>query len=549
MSAAKKLKVNYKREVSINQDYLEYLKGMAQYVAGKKMPAAVRLEQAVLGGCLIDVNAFGIIRMLLEPKHFYEERHQIIFRALQEMDAENARIDLLTVSEYLTRKKEELKIGGAYYLVELTSVVASTANIEYHARIIYQKWIARDGVRLCATYLKKFLNEEDDVFDQRNSISDHMRVMPPQGFFRVEDFNTAIQKGADAPELTKMCGHLWNRTEVAFFFGPPGTGKSIAAVMIADALSKGKDVLPGILVNECPPQKVLYIDFELTNRNIKTRYSNEAGEEYEFDEDMLKRAYINDNFLDYDKPIDKIAQQQIEQMILLHKPEVMIVDNITYLTSESNQDADIAKRLMKRLVYYKKKYHMSLLVIAHTTKSTLTSFQPLEQRDMAGSAQLQNFADAIFGIKTSALDPNMKYLKQFKDRNEPEENKADNVIVMQTEMGGKERNFLTFNYMRHDKELTHLSTPDDEQAMKILIEQACQIQAKEYTSFGRLIKEIGWTKSRNNLISKMRAYATESWEYEVGESGKIVYAVPIDEVPLVQSNNEMPRNHNNELAF
>ena len=63
------------------------------------------------------------------------------------------------------------------------------------------------------------------------------------------------------------------------------------------------------------------------------------------------RASINPDFLDYDDRLDKIAQTQIENLILTFKPEVVIVDNITFLTSESNQDTDVAKRLMKKLVF------------------------------------------------------------------------------------------------------------------------------------------------------------------------------------------------------
>lgn len=497
--------------------------------ASEEVPHATDLEECVLGALMLDNTAFAKVKDMLRPEHFWVKAHQYVYEACEALHATNTPIDIVLVTDRLRKDGKLDGVGGPVAVIELTNKVASAANIEYHAHIIYEMWMRRDGIDQCLKQLYHFKDMKRDVFDSRNDLSDALRVMPPKSFFKVGNFNQAIESGANAPELHKMCGHLWNRTEVCFFFGPPGTGKSIAAIQIADALSKGQDVIPNILVNECEPQKVLYIDFELTDRNIKNRYSSDedANKNYTFNSDNLLRATINPDFLDFDERLDKIAQKQIESLILTYKPEVMIVDNITFLTSESSQDTDVAKKLMKKLVYYKRKHDLSLLVIAHTNKG-YSPFTPLESKDMAGSAQLQNFADALFGIKRSAMDEHMIYLKQFKDRNEPMVNGSDNVITFTTGKGGADNTFLGYEFHSFAREVQHLATPDDdEELMKLQIKKAVEIYVNDKHGYRKVMKAIGWDRSLNNLRTRMQKYAKESEEYEFDpEKGTIKLATP-----------------------
>lgn len=492
-------------------------------------PSAIPEEECVLGALMLDHSAFAIVKDLLKAEYFSLKAHQLIYAACESLNNAHKPIDFILVIDQLKRAGHLEKVGGPAFVIELTNKLASAANIEVHAMNIYEQWMRRDGIEKCIKRMYDFKDPVKDVFDIRNNFSDELRVLPPKSFFKVTGFNKSIESGAKAPNLDKMCGHLWNKTEVAFFFGPPGTGKSIFAIQVADAVSKGKDVVPNILINECGPQKVLYIDFELTDRNIKNRYSSDEdpNKHYTFDDDNLLRAVINPDFLDYDERLDKIAQKQIESLILTHNPEVMIVDNITFLTSESSQDTEVASKLMKKLIYYKRKYGMSLLVIAHTTKA-YSPFSPLQDSDMAGSAQLQNFADALFGIKRSAMDEHMIYLKQFKDRNEPMVNGSENVLTFTTGKGGADNSFLSYEYHTVTRELQHLATPDDDaELMKLQIKKAVEIYVNERGGYRKVMKAIGWDRSLNNLRTRMQKYARESEEYEFEEeTGNIKLATP-----------------------
>lgn len=488
--------------------------GLADYLLGKPMPAAPELEEAVIGACLADVKAFGLVRQILEPKHFYSEANQLIFEAMKALEEDpRAKIDMLTVMEQLKANKKLNAVGGPGYLAGLTNRVASAANLEYHSRLVYQKWVERDTIQNLCTYLRKSFDGSEDVFNLRNDISEVMRVQPPTALLKSGSFTKSAEEGKKMPKLDRICGSLWNRGEVAFFFGPPGTGKSIFAVQIADAMSKGKDVIDGYLTNECEPLKVLYLDFELTDQNMTKRYTNQFGEVYDFDDEMLIRVHINDDFLDFDEKIDKLIHQQIENLILIHKPDALIVDNITWITSENSQDASVATRIMKRLVFYKKRYGLSLLVIAHAVKAAKNKHVPLESSDMQGSSNLEIFCDAKFGIKTSAVDPNLKYIKQFKDRNEEALYEEDNVIILSINDKSNEphQSFLGFNVKGFDRESAHIAMqePVSKNDENDFIENCIIEMYKNNWSWSDAVKETGWIKSLNTLRTKVGKWIDE----------------------------------------
>ena len=141
---------------------------VAEYVFGKVRPQAVPLEEAVLGGILLDKNALALVMDILRPDVFYLERHQVIYRAIVQLYESSSPIDLLTVTEALRRSQELERAGGAFYLVELTNRVASAANIEYHARIIAQKYIMREVVQLGGELLKDGYEDTMDCFELLN---------------------------------------------------------------------------------------------------------------------------------------------------------------------------------------------------------------------------------------------------------------------------------------------------------------------------------------------------------------------------------------------
>lgn len=132
---------------------------------GKLPPQAPELEEAVLGALMLEKDALNEVIDLLQPESFYKESHQRIFRAIQELFNASEPIDIVTVVSQL-RKMGDLEIvGGAYYITQLTNKVSSSANIEYHARIISQKHIQRELIRISTETIRDAYDETTDVFD------------------------------------------------------------------------------------------------------------------------------------------------------------------------------------------------------------------------------------------------------------------------------------------------------------------------------------------------------------------------------------------------
>ena len=132
---------------------------------GKLPPQAIELEEAVLGAMLIDKKGVDEVIDLLEPEAFYKTAHQNIFESIFNLFKNAQPIDLLTVSADLRKNGKLESIGGDYYLVQLTQKVASSAHIEFHARIILQKYIQRSLIRISNEIIESSYKESVDVFD------------------------------------------------------------------------------------------------------------------------------------------------------------------------------------------------------------------------------------------------------------------------------------------------------------------------------------------------------------------------------------------------
>jgi len=132
---------------------------------GKLPPQAIDLEEAVLGAIMLEKNAIISIIDILKPDSFYKDAHQKIFRVMLDLAAKMLPIDILTVTEELRKRKELDEVGGPLFISQLTNRVASAANIEYHARIIAQKYIQRELIRISSEIQNKAFDESMDVDD------------------------------------------------------------------------------------------------------------------------------------------------------------------------------------------------------------------------------------------------------------------------------------------------------------------------------------------------------------------------------------------------
>ena len=265
-------------------------------------------------------------------------------------------------------------------------------------------------------------------------------AVPEQvGMLTIKTANRTIKEAALRPNPDALYLTLWYEGEVCCLFSDSNLGKSILAMQIAAQIAAIK--------------KVLYFDFELSDKQFQLRDTDEQGNLNVFP-DSLYRVEINRDSLDISNFEDAIIGN-IEQAAIQTGARVLIIDNLTYLCIASEK-GDAAGTLMFRLMALKKKHGLSMLILAHTPKRCLSN--PITQNDLAGSKKLYNFFDSVFAIGKSAKDNSVRYIKQLKVRYGNYTYDSDNVIVSAIEKIGA---FLQFVNIGYATEKEHLKEPSD----------------------------------------------------------------------------------------
>ena len=177
----------YNKYSKNNQEAFEKLTG----IEGTLPPQAIELEQAVLGALMLERDAIIDVQEYVKAETFYLEEHRIIFKAIQALSFDMKAIDLYTVTERLKAQKELQKVGGAPYLAELTQKVASAAHIEFHAKIIAQKYVQRELIRSATEIERRSYDDEVDVTE--------LIGFAEQEIFRVSEGNVkrSVQAASD----------------------------------------------------------------------------------------------------------------------------------------------------------------------------------------------------------------------------------------------------------------------------------------------------------------------------------------------------------------
>lgn len=254
---------------------------LSNFVFGKVQPQAVPLEEAVLGALMLDREALPMVMDTLRPESFYLESHQQIYRAIIRLFERSNPVDLLTVTEELKKAGELDKIGGGYYLVELSNRVASAANIEYHARIIAQKHIQRELIGVSTRTIRDAYEDTTDVFNlldeaekglfaiTQNNLSRSYESMGSlsskvlkqiEELSKKEDGLTGVPTGfTDLDRLTSG----WQPSDLIIVAARPGMGKCLGkgtkVLMYNGSLQNVEDLNPGDLLmgDDSTPRTIL----------------------------------------------------------------------------------------------------------------------------------------------------------------------------------------------------------------------------------------------------------------------------------------------------
>ena len=250
---------------------------------GKIPPQAIDLEEAVLGAMLIDEKGVNEVIDILSPEVFYKRSHQLIFESIQRLFRESEPVDLLTVSADLKKNKNFEVVGGDFYLISLSQKVSSSAHIEYHSRIIQQKFIQRKLITISNEIIQKSYNESTDVIDlldeaesklydiAQNNIkgsSETAQNLVIQAKNRIEEISkqeglSGISTGFE--KLDRLTSG-WQPSDLIIVAARPGMGKTALALSMARNVSVQKKI------------PVAFFSLEMSSVQLITRLiSSETG--------------------------------------------------------------------------------------------------------------------------------------------------------------------------------------------------------------------------------------------------------------------------------
>ncbi len=224
---------------------------LSTMVYGKVPPQAKDLEEAVLGAIMLESGVFDTVCSILQPECFYVEAHQRIYRAMQRLYQKSQPTEILMVIEELKTSEDLDIIGGPYFIVRLTNRVVSAANVEAYSRIIIQKFIARELIRISGETISAAYEDSSDVFEvldyhegqvmelhstHSGKTSRHVselvgaRVERIEALRKAKRFVTGVHSGYnDLDTLT----HGWQPTDLIILAARPSVGKTALALNLA----------------------------------------------------------------------------------------------------------------------------------------------------------------------------------------------------------------------------------------------------------------------------------------------------------------------------
>ena len=259
---------------------------MSTMVYGKVPPQAKELEEAVLGAIMLEKSAFDTVIEILKPECFYVDAHQRIYMAMQSLQQKNQPIDILTVVEELKTKDELEMVGGPYYVTRLTNAVVSSANIEAHSRIILQKFIQRELIRISGEIISESYEDSTDVFDLLDDAesklfeitNNHLRKnfdsidsILVKAVQRIEDMRhrneelTGVPSGF--PSLDKVT-YGWQPSDLVILAARPAVGKTAFAL----------NLVRNAALSPTKPTPVAFFSLEMSSAQLVQRILSAESE-------------------------------------------------------------------------------------------------------------------------------------------------------------------------------------------------------------------------------------------------------------------------------
>ena len=281
---------------------------------GKLPPQARDMEQAVLGALMIDKEAIGDVIDILKPEGFYDDKNSMIFKAILDLFEHSEPIDILTVTEQLKRNGDLDSIGGPYYLTELTNRVASSANSEFHARIVVQKFIQRELIRVSSQIIEDAYEDTTDVFDLLDKSEKSIFEITNNNLRRgMQDMNQLVAKALnEISEVREKKGLLgipsgfveldrmtsgWQPTDLVIVAARPAMGKTSFVLNMARNAAVEHD------------QAVVVFSLEMGATQLAKRL---ITSETEIESDKIKNGRLEGyEWMELNKKVEKLSNAKL----------------------------------------------------------------------------------------------------------------------------------------------------------------------------------------------------------------------------------------------
>ena len=391
---------------------------------GRIPPQAVDLEEVVLGALMLEKEAVNAVIDILTPEGFYKEAHQLIFAAIKDLFTKSEPIDILTVTNHLKSTNDLDAVGGAYYISQLTNRVVSSANIEYHSRIILQKHIQRQLIQISSETIKDAYEDSADVFDlldnaenklfqiSENNLRRNYDQMPDLVKLAIEDIEKAKNSGSQLRGVPSGYTELdritqgWQKSDLIILAARPSMGKTAFALNMAR--NAAVDFNKPIAFFSLEMSSVQLVTRLISSETSLTADKLRTGrlEEYEWQQLNTKvtplinaKIFIDDtpqlSVFDLRAKCRRLKQQHDIQMIFIDYLQLMTAK--TEKNGNREQEISNISRSLKSLA---KELNIPVLALSQLSRSVETrpgSKKPILS-DLRESGAIEQDADMVLFI-------------------------------------------------------------------------------------------------------------------------------------------------------
>jgi len=408
-----------KRTNTSNQFNIEQIN--AQY--GKLPPQAVEVEEAVLGALMLERDAYVTVADFIDTKSFYKEEHQKIFDSIKKLSGNEKPVDLLMVTQELKDRNQLEEIGGLAYITQLTRRVASAAHIEFHARIIAQKFIQRELIRVSTEIQSKSYDDTMDVDDlidfsesslfqiaQGNIKKETVPIKPllNEAILQIEKAKNQKEGLSGVPSGFTALDRItsgWQRTDLVIVAARPSMGKTAFVLSMARemAVSHNKSVALFSLAMSSIQlvTRIIAAETELGSQKLKSgRLEDWEWEHLNRKISSLDKAPI---FID-DTPALSIFEfrAKCRRLKMQFDIEVVIVDYLQLMTAGSDnrgsreQEVSTISRSLKAIA---KELNIPILALSQLNRSVESREGKRPQlSDLRESGAIEQDADLVLFI-------------------------------------------------------------------------------------------------------------------------------------------------------